>query len=62
MRGPQDPEGESPPGGHAADRLREQLRDRFGDDPAQWPDTARQQLEAMEQDPAPAPPPPDDGA
>jgi hypothetical protein len=60
MRGPQDPEGSSTPGGHAADRLREQLRDRFGDDPALWPDTARQQLEAMEQDPAPAPP--DDGA
>ena len=62
MRGPQDPEGESPPGGHAADRLREQLKDRFGADPAQWPDAARKQLEAAEREPGAAPPAPDDGA
>lgn len=32
---------EEAPGGHAAERLREHLRDRFGDDPEVLPDAIR---------------------
>lgn len=40
MRKPGD-QSEQPPGGHAAERLREALRDRFGDDPELLPESLR---------------------
>jgi len=40
VRKPGD-QSEQPPGGHAAERLREALRDRFGDDPELLPESLR---------------------
>ncbi len=55
MRKPGDPS-EQPPGGHAAERLREALRDRFGDDPDLLPESLRPNAEgaAVDEEPAPA--------
>ncbi len=54
MRKPGD-QSEQPPGGHAAERLREALRDRFGDDPALLPESLRPDAEGAAEDEQPAP-------
>ena len=54
MRKPGD-QSEQPPGGHAAERLREALRDRFGDDPELLPESLRPDDEGAAEDEQPAP-------